>query len=610
MSVIHSYGAAVRSFAARGLIIGAVLTGAMSLAPVSEAQDHLVIGQGPTGGTPLKLFSASGLVGASGHGPTIPPGAIIPILRIPLISSYARPRFGGYGFSTSGANGLGFDYAAPPCPASPACDPDPTPHDLNLNYLDPPPANFSVSLKRLGYTAPAEFSIYNPFGSPRMVEDNDEYAFGDAFNGGHVHPLFLLRRPGLVRLDVQFTSDAWIDSDASSYYVTSVPGRAALVPLDMSGLFNADVVDSDGADAPTAFDSGGRMWVLNGNYGTSAGLPVGGLLAGFQLGGPGGAGLAGSNFNARLDNGALSMAGMLDLTLTGQADAYLSVEFLVGAAGALSTSDIVSVTFAYADNSTATVDIRKGSSSYLPYRPIEDWQQTATPRPWTAVGRNGDRSAGFSRSTGTAIDGAGGENFFLFRAATPVDSGKVLNRISFGDYTGSHRVAVFAMLGIRKAPLEIVTGSLPAAQEGEAYSFALSAEGTPPFKNWMATGLPGGLSMDPSTGVISGTPAAGTAPGSPYSVTISCDDSIHDFDASYPSESDSAVLSLSVLPPAAVAGDIDGDGDVDATDRNLFVNVLLGLETTPAYVERSDLDESGSPNGDDIGWFLGVYPGF
>jgi putative Ig domain-containing protein len=56
----------------------------------------------------------------------------------------------------------------------------------------------------------------------------------------------------------------------------------------------------------------------------------------------------------------------------------------------------------------------------------------------------------------------------------------------------------------------IATTSLPNADEGVAYSATLTGTGgTPPY-TWLASGLPTGLSVDPSTGVISGTPAAGT----------------------------------------------------------------------------------------------------
>jgi len=568
----------------------------LAVAAATMAQpgpDHLVVGAGPPGGDPLQLFSSGDLLGASGHGPSVAPGSIIPIVRVPLTSLYTQPRYGGYSFSTTGYSDLGLDYAA-------------APHDLSLTKLNPPPPNFYVALQRLSYDRPAEFAIYTPFGAPRMVEDNDEYQFGNAFDGGHVHPLLLLRRPGLVQWNMRFTSDAWQASDAYTYHFTSVPGRGTLVPINMAAAFNADVVDSDGTDSPLPFDSAGHCWLLNGHYGSSAGLPVDGRLCGFELGGPGGGGLQGSNLNVLLDDGVRSLAAAIDLTATGQADQYLSVEFLLAGAGSFTTSDVVNITLVYADATTKAVAIRQGTSSYLPYRMIDDWQQTAMPRPWLAVGRQGDRNAGFARSTGAGVDTAAGEVFFFFRATTPTDHTRTLTQIAISDYAGSNRVGLFAILAVRKAPLEITTVSLPEAREGEAYSFALAAEGTPPYHNWQAVNLPAGLVLDSDTGVLSGTPDPGSAAGSPYSVEISVEDSIHLYDAAWPIETHSVVLPLAVRP-AELPGDVNGDGVVDLADVPVFIAVLLGAETTPEYVARSDLDQNNLVDGRDIRPFVEVF---
>lgn len=59
----------------------------------------------------------------------------------------------------------------------------------------------------------------------------------------------------------------------------------------------------------------------------------------------------------------------------------------------------------------------------------------------------------------------------------------------------------------------ITSGTPPAGTAGTHYSFTVTASGSPTFG---ATGLPPGLSINPATGVITGTP---TAPGS-YNVTV------------------------------------------------------------------------------------------
>jgi hypothetical protein len=52
--------------------------------------------------------------------------------------------------------------------------------------------------------------------------------------------------------------------------------------------------------------------------------------------------------------------------------------------------------------------------------------------------------------------------------------------------------------------------------------------------------------------------------------------------------------------------DIDGDGDVDAIDIQVFVAVLLGLDTDPQHMARADLDHSGAADGEDIQPFVNV----
>src|SRR5205823_8189155 len=74
--------------------------------------------------------------------------------------------------------------------------------------------------------------------------------------------------------------------------------------------------------------------------------------------------------------------------------------------------------------------------------------------------------------------------------------------------------------GTGTATLVITVGPLTATGTvGVSFSYQIPATGTPTSYN--ATGLPAGLTVDTFTGVISGTPAAGTDAGSPYSVTIS-----------------------------------------------------------------------------------------
>jgi len=56
-------------------------------------------------------------------------------------------------------------------------------------------------------------------------------------------------------------------------------------------------------------------------------------------------------------------------------------------------------------------------------------------------------------------------------------------------------------------------------------------------------------------------------------------------------------------------GDIDADGDVDHADLPLFVNVLLGANTDPGHIARSDLNADTLADGRDIAGFVGVLTG-
>ncbi len=89
------------------------------------------------------------------------------------------------------------------------------------------------------------------------------------------------------------------------------------------------------------------------------------------------------------------------------------------------------------------------------------------------------------------------------------------------------------------AGLSITTTSLPSATVGQTYSFSLlGSSGTPPY-NWLVTpALPGGLVLAASTGIISGTPGAGTAGTTSH--TFILQDSA--------SNEDTKVLSLTVNP--------------------------------------------------------------
>ncbi|MCU1467268.1 MAG: hypothetical protein JWM72_3196 [Actinomycetia bacterium] len=93
---------------------------------------------------------------------------------------------------------------------------------------------------------------------------------------------------------------------------------------------------------------------------------------------------------------------------------------------------------------------------------------------------------------------------------TPTASGAFTVVVTLTDASGA-AVSKSLALAITPAP-SITTGSLPGGQKSLAYSTTLAGSGgTTPY-SWSAPGLPSGLTLNATSGVISGTPngAAGT----------------------------------------------------------------------------------------------------
>jgi uncharacterized protein YecT (DUF1311 family) len=92
-------------------------------------------------------------------------------------------------------------------------------------------------------------------------------------------------------------------------------------------------------------------------------------------------------------------------------------------------------------------------------------------------------------------------------------SGTTIDTIAKGEEADHSLVVV--------SDLAITTSALPAAQAGSSYEATLTAIGGTAPLAWSQTGLPSGLSIDPHTGVLAGTP---TSAGSSQ-VTITATDS-------------------------------------------------------------------------------------
>ncbi|MBR0091108.1 MAG: putative Ig domain-containing protein [Lachnospiraceae bacterium] len=95
----------------------------------------------------------------------------------------------------------------------------------------------------------------------------------------------------------------------------------------------------------------------------------------------------------------------------------------------------------------------------------------------------------------------------------------------------------FTVTGTSITAPSVTTPTLPSGGVGTAYTAMLSAKGTAPF-TWSATGLPAGLSINSSTGEISGTPTeSGT-----FTVNVTATNS---------AGNDTKTLTLNIVPASA-----------------------------------------------------------
>ncbi|GFO69217.1 laccase [Geomonas limicola] len=143
-------------------------------------------------------------------------------------------------------------------------------------------------------------------------------------------------------------------------------------------------------------------------------------------------------------------------------------------------------------------------------------------------------------------DAAINEYSYIIQRATGLTGGSfaqigtaLANATTFTDTTaaagGIYRYNVIAVsaggngtASITVAPLTVSTTSLPAGGVNTPYNFGVVAFGGIPGYSWSATGLPSGLSINSTTGVISGTPGNITPSltSQNYSVSVTVTDAV------------------------------------------------------------------------------------
>jgi hypothetical protein len=131
--------------------------------------------------------------------------------------------------------------------------------------------------------------------------------------------------------------------------------------------------------------------------------------------------------------------------------------------------------------------------------------------------------------------------------------------------------------------------------DAEGAAVSLSAGATDPDNDGLtygATGLPGGVSINTSTGAISGTIANGASNGSPYSTSIS----VTDGTAGAPNDTFTWTVSLGSAPPVITPGSV-ATAEGNSGSHTVNVPVTLDHASASTVTVQYQTTEPGITNG-------------
>jgi len=174
-------------------------------------------------------------------------------------------------------------------------------------------------------------------------------------------------------------------------------------------------------------------------------------------------------------------------------------------------------------------------------------------------------------------------------SGTPTAAGTSSVTLTATNSGGSgHAVLTLTIASSTSTPPAITSSTTASGTVGTAFSYQIAASNSP--TSYAATGLPAGLSVNTSTGLISGTPtAAGTS-----SVTLTATNS---------SGSGSAVLTLTISPAVSTTPSITSATTAKATVSRQFSYQIAATNSPTSY------NATGLPAGLSINTKTGLISG-